>query len=628
MIETDRRGIIGLAAALPFASPLLASAVHAADVATSGPGASGAALWDLTELYPSLDAWDVARKDVVAALPRLAAGKDTFGQSAEAMLAALEDISAVSMKLARVYLYASLRADEDVRVSANQERDAQVTDLFSSFGEATAWTAPETLKLGAEKVEGFIAANKALSARFAYPLRKTLREAAHTLDAKGEQLLAAASSPLSGPGAIRQQLFSSDIPWPEVTLSDGSKRTLDAQGYSLARDAANRDDRKAVFDGFFGQMGKFESSLGAAMSAKLKGDVFEARARSYKSCLSMALSPNAVPEGVYRTLLAEVNAGLPQLHRSFQLRRKILKLPDIHYYDIYPPLVSLERKFTLTDMRNVTLKALEPLGPDYVKRLGMATAAKWMDPWPRPGKRPGAYMNGAAYEVHPYLLLNLGENYEGLSTYAHEWGHAMHSLLANSSQPYELADYPIFTAEIASTCNEVLLTEYMLRQAKTKEEKIYYLGMRLENMRGTFFRQAMFAEFELKMHEMAEAGEGLSGESLTRVYGELLKRYHGPNFVIDVPYAIEWAYIPHFYSTFYVYQYATSISAGTWFAHSILNGGKAERERYLDVLRAGGSADPVDILKKAGLDMTAPDPYRQLVADFKATIDEIETLMG
>jgi oligoendopeptidase F len=364
------------------------------------------------------------------------------------------------------------------------------------------------------------------------------------------------------------------------------------------------------------------------MAAKLKGDVFEARARSYPGSLAAALSPDNVPEGVYRTLIAETNAGLPQLHRSFQLRRKMLKLPDIHYYDIYPPLVSLERKFTLTDMRNITLKAVEPLGPDYVKRLGAATAAKWMDPLPRPGKRAGAYMNGAAYGVHPYLLLNLGENYEGLSTYAHEWGHAMHTLLADSAQPFELSDYPIFTAEIASTCNEVLLTEYMLAQAKTNEEKIYYLGMRLEGMRGTFFRQAMFAEFELKMHEMAEAGEGLSGESLTRVYLDLLKRYHGPDFVIDEPYAVEWAYIPHFYSQFYVYKYATSIAAGTWFAHSILNGGKAERERYLDVLRAGGSADPVDIIKASGLDMTGPEPYRGLVADFAATIDQIEKLMA
>lgn len=623
MIETDRRGALGLAAALPLASALpslLAGTAHAADAA--------AAQWDLTDLYPGLDAWDAARKQVAAALPRLAAYKDSFGTDAASMLKALEDISDVSRTFARVYVYASLKADEDVRVSANQERSAQVMDLYAAFGEATAWTAPETLKLGKDKVESFIAADKALSTRFAFGLRKTLREAEHTLDAKGEALLAAVSSPLSGPQTIREQLFSSDIPWPEVTLSDGRKTTLDAQGYTLTRDAPGREDRKKVMDGFFGEMGKFESSLGAAMAAKLKGDVFEARARSYKSCLAMALAPGAVPEGVYRTLVAETNAGLPQLHRSFQLRRKMLKLPDIHYYDIYPPLVSMERKFTLTDMRNITLKAVEPLGPDYVKRLGAATAAKWMDPFPRPGKRPGAYMNGSAYGVHPYLLLNLGENYEGLSTYAHEWGHAMHSLLADSVQPYELSDYPIFTAEIASTCNEVLLTEYMLKQAKTREEKIYYLGMRLDGMRGTFFRQAMFAEFELKMHEMAEAGEGLSGESLTRVYLDLLKRYHGPDFVIDEPYAIEWAYIPHFYSTFYVYQYATSISAGTWFAHSILNGGKAERERYLDVLRAGGSADPVDILKKAGLDMTAPDPYRQLVADFKATIDEIEALMA
>lgn len=623
MIETDRRSALGLAAALPLASALPSLLIGAASAAESGNAA-----WDLTELYPDLAAWDAARKDVVAALPRLAAYKSTLAQGADAMARALEDISAVTLKFMRVYVHASLRADEDVRVSANQERSAQVEDLFAAFGEATAWSSPEVLELGKDKVEGYIAANATLKRRFAYSLRKTLRQAAHTLDAKGEQILAAVSSPLSGPQTIREQLFSSDIPWPTVTLSDGRSQRLDAQGYTLTRDAPNRDDRKTVMDAFFGQMGKFQNSLGTAMAAKLKGDVFEARARSYPNSLAAALSGDNVPEGVYRTLVAETNAGLPQLHRSFELRRRMLKLPDMHYYDIYPPLVSLERKFTLTDMRNLTLKALAPLGADYVKRLGSATAAKWMDPLPRPGKRAGAYMNGAAYGVHPYLLLNLGENYEGLSTYAHEWGHAMHTLLADSTQPFELSDYPIFTAEIASTCNEVLLTEYMLGQAKTNEEKIYYLGMRLENMRGTFFRQAMFAEFELKMHEMAEAGEGLSGESLSRVYLDLLKRYHGPNFVIDSPYAVEWAYIPHFYSQFYVYKYATSIAAGTWFAHSILNGGKNERERYLDVLRAGGSADPVDIIKASGLDMTGPEPYRGLVADFGATVDQIEKLLG
>jgi len=625
MLDTDRRGALGLAAALPLASSLAALLDSPAHAATAD---AAAAAWDLTDLYPNVAAWDAARKELVAALPRLSAYKGTLGQSPEAMAKALQDISGVMLKGYRVYVYASLMADEDVRVSANQERQAQVMDLFSAYGEATAWTSPEVLALGKDKVESFIAASPILKRQFAFSLRKTLHQAEHTLDAQGEQLLAAAGSPLNGPSVIREQLFSSDIPWPTVTLSDGRSQRLDAQGYTLTRDAPNREDRKKVFDGFFGEMGQFQNALGAAMAAKLKGDVFEAKARKYPSSLASALSGDNVPEGVYRTLVSEANAGLSQLHRSFELRRKILKLPDMHYYDIYPPLVSLDRKFTLTDMRNITLKAVAPLGPDYVKELGRATAAKWMDPFPRPGKSAGAYMNGSAYDVHPYLLLNLGENYEGLSTYAHEWGHAMHTQLTRANQPFELSDYPTFTAEIASTCNEVLLTEYMLGQAKSNEEKIYYLGMRLENLRGTFFRQTMFAEFELKMHEMAEAGEGLSGESLTRTYLDLLKRYHGPAFTIDAPYAIEWAYIPHFYRFFYVYQYATSITAGTWFADTILKGGKAERERYLDVLRAGGSDYPVDILKRAGLDMTSPEPYRRLIADFGATIDEIEKLMG
>lgn len=637
MTETDRRGALGLAAALPLASSLAASltafvagSAHAAETPTgTGPGTgAGTAAWDLTDLFPDLAAWDAARKDVIAALPRLAAYEGTLGRSAEAMAKALDDIAAVSRKAGRVGVYASLRADEDVRVSANQERDAQVQDLYTALGQATAWEAPEILAIGKDKVESFIASSDTLKRRFAYSLRTVLRNAEHTLDNKGEALLAAAGSPLAGPAAIRGQLVSSDIPWPSVTLSDGRTRRLDDQGYTLARDAANRDDRKKVFDTFWGAYNQYRNTLGTTLATKLKGDVFESQARSYPNSLAMALSGNNVPETVYRTLVAQTNEGLPQLHRYFQLRRKMLKLPDIHYYDIYPPLVSLDRKFTLPEMRTITLEALKPLGPDYVAQLGKATAARWMDPLPRPGKRSGAYMSGSAYDVHPYLLLNLGENYEGLTTYAHEWGHAMHTLLTTKAQPYELSDYPIFTAEIASTANELLLGEYMLGRAKTKQERIYYLGMRLEGLRGTYFRQTMFAEFELKIHEMAEAGEGLSGESLSKAYLDLLRRYHGPDFVIDEPYAVEWAYIAHFYYFFYVYQYATSITAGTWFARSILKGGKAERERYLDVLRAGGSDDPVEILKRAGLDMTSPEPYRELIAGFGETIDEIEALIG
>ncbi len=625
MLETDRRSALGLAAALPFASSLTALASTAAGAAE--PGADTAA-WDLTDLFPSVEAWDAARQKVLAALPRLEAYKGTLGESAAALTRALEDISAVSKEVARVYVYASLKADEDVRDSANQEREAQANDMYSAFGQAIAWQSPEILAIGRDRIESFIAGSDVLKRRFAFPLRDILRQAEHTLDTQGEQILAAVSAPLEGPASIRGQLVASDMPRPTVTLSDGREVRLDDQGYTLTRDAPNREDRKKVFDEFWGSYNAFENSLGAAMAANLKGDIFRAKTRNYPNSLAMALANNNVPEAVYRTLVSETNAGLPQLHRYFQLRRRMLDLPDIHYYDIYPPLVSLDRTFTLGDMRNVTIEALKPLGPDYGRQLSAATAAKWMDPFPRTGKRSGAYMNGSAYDVHPYLLLNLGDNFDGLSTYAHEWGHAMHTLLANKAQPYELADYPIFTAEIASTCNELLLSEYMLANAKTRQEKIYYLGMRLENLRGTYFRQTMFAEFELKIHEMAEAGEGLSGASISKAYLELLKRYHGPDFIIDEPYAIEWAYIGHFYYFFYVYQYATSITAGTWFARSILNGGKAERENYLNMLRAGGSDYPTDILQRAGLDMTKPEPYRDLIRGFGETIDEIESLLG
>lgn len=624
MLETDRRGALGLATALPLASSLsvLAPAASAAE-----PGGTNAA-WNLTDLYSGPDAWDAARKKVLAALPRLAAYKGTLGQGADTLAKVLADISAVAKEVERVYVYASLKADEDIRISANQEREAQARDMYSAFGQAIAWQSPEILSIGKDRIESFIVANDTLKRLFAFSLRNTLRQEEHTLDGQGEQIMAAVSAPLAGPGAVRDQLVASDIPRPTLKLSDGREIRLDDQGYTLARDAASRDDRKNVFDAFWGSYKAFENSLGASLSAKLKGDVFEAQTRKYPNSLSMALAGDNIPESVYRTLVSETNAGLPQLHRYFQLRRRMLNLPDIHYYDIYPPLVSLERKFALPDMRNIAQEALKPLGSDYVKQLGAATAAQWMDPFPRPGKRSGAYMNGSAYDVHPYLLLNLGENYEGLTTFVHEWGHAMHTLLADKTQPYELSNYPIFTAEIASTCNELLLAEYMLAHAKTKQEKIYYLGMRLEGLRGTYFRQTMFAEFELKIHEMAEAGEGLSGESLSKAYLDLLRRYHGPNFVIDAPYAIEWAYIGHFYYFFYVYQYATSITAGTWFARSILKGGAAERERYLDVLRAGGSDYPTEILKRAGLDMTRPEPYRALIAGFGETIDAIEALLG
>jgi oligoendopeptidase F len=624
MLAFDRRGVLALSAALPFA----ASAGPALAQAATAAAASGAA-WDLTDLYPDWAAWDAARKGVLAALPRLKAYKGHLGDSAEAMAKALADISDVQKTDARVYVYAQLSGDADLRIAENQARTGQAQDMDSALSEATSWVAPEVLTLGKAKVEGFIAASPVLQKRFAFELRDIVRTAAHTLDAQGESILAAASSPLAGPEDIRGQIVSSDIPWPTVTLSDGRTQRLDDQGYTLTRDAPNRDDRKKVFATFFTTYAAYNHSLGAAYAAKIKGDIFRAKSRYYPTTLAYALDGPNIPESVYRTLVSETDAGLPQLHRYWDVRQKMLGLPDIGYYDIYPPLVHQDRKFTLPERRTTVLQALAPLGPEYVAELAKDTAAKWMDPLPRPGKASGAYMDGAAYDVHPYLLLNLGENYEGMSTFAHEWGHAMHTLLARSAQPWELYNYATFIAEIASTCNEILLNEYMLSRAKTKDDKLFYLGQRLESLRGTFFRQTQFAEFELKAHELAEMGEGVSGDKFNQVYMDILKRYMGPKMILPDYLANEWAYIPHFFRSdfYYVYQYATSITAATWFANSILKGGQKERDNYLNVLRAGGSDYPVAILQRAGLDMTRPDPYRQLVAGFGEIIDKIEALL-
>jgi oligoendopeptidase F len=620
MIEIDRRRALLLAAMLPLCAALPAWGQDAV-------GEEARAAWDLSEIYPSVAAWDAARQQALAEIPALAAYKGRLGESAATLAEALAKQSELSKTMARVYVYASLSSDEDLRNAEAQERLSQARDMATALGEATSWAAPELVALGSAKVEQLIGESPVLKERFAFGLRDTLRQAKHVLSPEGEQIMASASSPLAGPSDFRGQLISADIPWPTVTLSDGRTMRLDDQGYTLSRDAANRDDRKLVFDTFWKAYGQYQNSLGASLAAKLKGDVFQMKTRGYASSLEMFLDGPNIPEGVYRALIAETNAGLPQLHRYFELRRRMLKLPDMAYYDIYPPLVRLDRKFTLDQIRATTLEAVRPLGREYVATLAEATAGKWMDPYPRPGKRSGAYMNGGVYDVHPYLLLNLSDQYDGLSTYAHEWGHAMHSLLAKKAQPYELSGYATFTAEVASTANEQLLFEHMLREAKTREEKLSYLGQQMENIRGTFFRQAMFAEFELKLHEMAEAGEGLSGKRFSDAYYELVTRYHGPNVKIDPAYAMEWAFVSHFYRDFYVYQYATSITAGVAFARRIREGGERAAAQYLDVLKAGGSDYPVEILKRGGIDMTTPAPYRALIASFTDILDQAEALI-
>jgi oligoendopeptidase F len=618
MTDLSRRDAMLSAAALSALA--LASGASAADAATG-------AAWDLTDLYPSDAAWEAARAAVAARLPGIAAYKGRLGEGAATLKAVLQLQSDLALKVVRLFTYANLKGDEDLRVAANQERRQQATDLATAYGEAGSWMNPELLALGAARIASYLAADPGL-AKFRFQLDDVVRQAPHTLSPEGEALLASAATPLSGPGDIRVQLVASDIPRPTITLSDGTKAKLDDQGYTLYRSAPNRADRKLVFDQFWASYHAFENSLGAALASQTKGEMFQAKARKYPTALAAALSGPNIPEGVYRSLVAEANKGLPVLHRYFELRRRMLGLDQIAYYDIYPPLVKLDRTFSLQEMRTLTLAAIRPLGPDYGALFAKSTASTWMDPRPRPGKQSGAYMSGSAYDVHPYLLLNLSDKYDGLTTYAHEWGHAMHTLLANKAQPFETAGYPTFTAEIASTCHELLLANYMVGQAKTKQEKLFYLGQLMENYRGTFYRQAMFAEFQLAIHDLAEKGEGLSGQKMTAVNLDLLKRYHGPKFVMDPAYGIEWAYIQHYFYGFYVFQYATSITAANFFADKVMHGTVKDRENYLSVLRAGGSDYGYDILRKAGLDMATATPYQTIIRSFSDVLDQAEKLIA
>ena len=624
MFEVSRREMLVSGA---FATAVSAAAPVKAFAQTAGGGGSTAAAWDLSEIYPSDAAWETERQAILKAIPTLSSYKGKLGNDAATLKAASQAISDIQKRTSRLYTYASLKADEDLRVSANQERKQQAQDVFTALSESIAWANPEIVALGAARVNALIAADPGLD-KFAFGLRDVLRTAAHTLSPDEEQLLASAGTPLAGPGDIRDQLAASDIPRPTVKLSDGKDVRLDDQGYTLARGALNRNDRKMVFDKFWGSYKAFENSLGTALAAKVNGDKFQAKARKYDSALQSALDGSNLPEAVYRSLIAETNRGLPVLHRYFELRRRMLGLPDMGYWDIYPPLVKSDRSYSLAEMRQLTIDAIKPLGPDYVRLFSDASSKHWMDPFPRQGKASGAYMNPGAYDVHPYLLLNLSDKYDGLTTYAHEWGHAMHSLLANAAQPFELAQYPTFTAEVASTAHELLLANMLVERAKTKEEKLFYLGQIMENYRGTFFRQSMFAEFQLAINDLANKGEALSGEKMSAMYIDLLKRYHGPKVMIEPVYSAEWMYIQHFYFGFYVWQYATSITAANFFAQKVMHGTAADRDRYLNVLRSGGSDYGYELLKKGGLDMATAEPYRLIVDSFSKVLDQAEKLIA
>ena len=593
-------------------------------------GAHKAIVWDLTALYSSPEAWNTEYTAVEKSLDGIAAFKGRLGADAKTMLSAFDTMSAVLKRAYRLYGYASLKSDEDVRIAEHTERKQRAQTLLTRYSEATSWVDPEVLAVGADTVAKFQSQQPKLEAVHGFTLANILRAAPHTLTPDAEAALATLGDIFSQPNNVYAIFADGELPFPTIKLSDGTEQKLDQASFERLRQLPNRADRKLAFDSFWGAWQKYRGTLGANLQAEVIKNVGLAKVRRHENALSSALFSNNLPEAVYRTLVAQTNEGLPTLHRYLRLRKKLLGISDdLGYQDVFVSMFKGERKYSFEDSKKIVLRALQPLGEEYLSIFRDGLAKPWTHVYPQEGKASGAYMMGLAYGVHPYVLLNHNDDYSALTILAHEWGHAVHTVLADRAQPFEKAQYATFIAETASIMNEMILQDYLHDTAKSREDKLFFLGQAIESIRFTFFRQAMFAEFEAAIHDKVEAGEPLSGENMTQMYCQLLKRYHGEDHgvtKIDDNYCIEWAFLPHLYYDFYVFQYATSIAGAALLAAKVKTAGAAGRQTFIDMLKAGGSDYPYEIYKKAGIDMATPAPYQALFARMNRVLDEIESL--
>jgi oligoendopeptidase F len=609
---------------------LAALAVAAACHALAAPQERPQDRWNLADIYPDTRAFDADTARTEAQLKDFATCKGELGRSSARFKQCLDTYYDAYKRVLRLYTYASESAAQDTGDAAAQALEQRAELLVARATEASSFMNPEILALGRARIDAFFREQPGL-AIYRHPVDDILRMAPHTLDTEGEAILGQFSLTQGSAGSIFRIFANAEIPRPTVRLSTGQEVRLDQAAYTQYRESANREDRKQVMDAFFGEWKKFEGTLGTMYSSNLKEGTVYAKVRKYPDSLSMALDGNNLPRAVYDTLIAVTNENLPTLHRYFRLRARMLGVEPMRYYDIYPPLVHSTREYPIDEGIHMMLEAVKPLGPEYVAAMKKGLAERWMDVYPRPRKQAGAHMAGSAYDVHPYLLINYTNNYESVSTIAHEWGHAMHTYFSSRHQPFATSEYATFVAEIASTLNEALLLDYALKNAKDDDERLLYLGSALEGLRGTFFRQAMFAEFEQRAHGAADKGEPLTGEQLSKIYGDILRRYHGDAqgvVKIDDIDTIEWAYVPHFYSSFYVFQYATSIAASSLLADEILQGKPGARERYLKLLSSGASDYPYELVKAAGVDLATRAPYDAVARRMDRIMDQIEAILA
>ncbi len=582
--------------------------------------------WKLEHIYSSDSLWEYDFSRVEKLLPEIESFKGHLAESGKNLFACLALRDSTQNILDRLYVYSFMKLDEDNRVSGYQELSDRASALWTRCMQANAFIEPEILSISSEKLESLIQEEKGLML-YQHHIDNITRKRAHTLSAREEELLAGTRDMSRIPSNVFNMIENADLKFPSIKDEQGNEVDLTQQRYYKFLESTDRRVREDASNAYNRGYLAYLNTLGSTLAGSINKDAFYAKTRNYSSSLESALDEDNIPTQVFENLVNTVNQNLEPVHRYVSLRKKVMGLDELHKYDMWVPLVpKAKMEIPYDSALTIILKAMEPLGKKYVQEIKDGFNSGWVDVYETQGKGSGAYSWGS-YSTHPYMLLNYNNTLENVFTVAHEMGHCMHSFYSNRSQPYVYADYSLFVAEIASETNEFLLMNYLLKKVQDKDQRLYLLNYYLEFILGTFYNQVMFSEFEKVAHEKAEQGEALSASSMRKIYGDIYQKYYGPDLVLDSLDDLSCLRISHFYRSFYVYKYATSLAGAAAFSRKILAGDTEALNRYLGLLNAGGSDYPIDIVKKAGVDMTSPEPVNNTVELFADLVAQMEELL-
>ncbi len=584
--------------------------------------------WNVQDIYKTQQDWENDFNWIEENLSGFQKFQGKLSSSSKELLNCIKFSENINKKLSRLFLYASLSKDLDLGNAENAGRYDRVSGFASKVSEKMAFINPEIIAMPEKTLWQFVDEQPGL-AMYKHFFDNLLRTKAHTLSKEQEQLMALAS-PLTQVAYNTFGIFkNAEMPFPSVKDPDGKNITISDGRYYAALYSTDRSYREKVYKGYYKPFMEFKNTYNSLFTGNIKGNTFNAKARKYKSNREAALTPNNIPISVYDNLVKTVNENMAPLHRWAKLKQKVLKLKDFHPYDTYVTLFpSTDRKYSYDESKGILLKALKPLGKDYLSHLETAFNNRWIDVFETKGKRSGAYSSGTTFGVHPYVLLNWNDQLNDVFTFAHEMGHNMHSYYTEHTQPFVYADYSIFVAEVASTANEALLLDYLIKNAKSKEEKLSLIEHNLNAITTTFYRQTRFAAFEEWANQTYESGKAITPEVLSKKYGEMYQAYWGDNMTVDKEETYTWARIPHFYYDFYVYQYATSFAASQALVAKIKKEGQPAIDKYLHFLKSGNSLYPIEVLKAAGVDMNSEAPIKAVVAKMNSLLDEMEKLLN